>query len=502
MRRAGRIGWSAALAFLASCNRTVTVDPGPSVAPPLAFERLQPDVFGAPGAQPNAWADYDGDGDLDLFVGFRGAPNRLYRNDAGRFVDVAATLGVVAPFETRAAAWGDYDGDGDPDLFLGFAAAPGARTRLLRNDGAGFVDVAPALGLDLEGIARQPVWVDYDQDGDADLFVAFRDKPNRLFRNDHGRFVDVTQAAGVGDTRKTVGAVWFDMDQDGDLDLFVANQEGDTDGMFRNDAGRFTDVAKALGIDSPGRRSDIGGVGPTVGDFDNDGDLDLYIAAYGPDLLWENLGGGRFRNAALGTVLAGDTHDVTAAWGDFDNDGTLELYVAAFLSAEAEAADHLFKRTAAGWTDVLPAAFAERGASHGVAVADFDRDGALDVALANNHATGSHFLMRNTMPPRDAARSLEVVATDSAGRWTLPGAEVRVFDAATNRLLGTRLVDSGSSYCAQGMAPLHFGLPHGVRSVNIELTWFTGWQRRITWTRRVDPAAHMDRPLTIRATAR
>lgn len=268
-----------ALVLVASCNNTPAPVPS-TAANAIGFERVQQDLFSAPGGQPNAWADYDGDGDLDLFVGFRGAPNRLYRNEGGRFVDVAAAAGLTVPFETRAASWGDFDSDGDPDLFLGFAAARDARTRLYRNDGGDFTDVAASLNLDLDGTTRQPAWVDYDQDGD--------------------------------------------------VDLFVANQDGDTDGLYRNDEGRFTDVAPALGMDNPGRRSDIGGVGAAAGDFDNDGDLDLYVAAYGPDLLWENLGGGRFRNAAPGTPLASDTHDVTAAWGDFDNDGMLELYVSSF----------------------------------------------------------------------------------------------------------------------------------------------------------------------------
>ena len=131
--------------ILASCTRTVVVESSAPQEAALSFARVQSELFGAPGAQPNAWADYDGDGDLDLFVGFRGAPNRLYRNDAGSFVDVATSAGLVVPFETRAAAWGDYDGDGDPDLFLGFAAAVGAKTRLYRNDAGRFTDVAPAL---------------------------------------------------------------------------------------------------------------------------------------------------------------------------------------------------------------------------------------------------------------------------------------------------------------------------------------------------------------------
>jgi len=99
------------------------------------FELVQPELFSANGGMPNAWADFDNDGDLDEFVGFRGRPNRLYRQDGGMFTDVAAAVGLADTIETRAAAWGDYDADGHVDLYVGFI--DGTPNRLYRNDGNG-----------------------------------------------------------------------------------------------------------------------------------------------------------------------------------------------------------------------------------------------------------------------------------------------------------------------------------------------------------------------------
>src|SRR5262249_14924746 len=157
----------------------------------------------------------------------------------------------------------------------------GTPNKLYHNDGHGhFVDVAASLGVNLSGVTRQVSWIDYDNDGDLDLFIAFRDRPNRLFRNDGGRLTDVTSASGIGDPRKTVGAVWFDIDGDGDLDLFVANQNGDANGLYRNDRGHFVDVAREWGVEAPRASEEFGGVGAAVADYDGDGRFDLFVANY------------------------------------------------------------------------------------------------------------------------------------------------------------------------------------------------------------------------------
>src|SRR5438874_1081894 len=121
--------------------------PWPDQAPPLregSFELVQPELFAAAGGQPNAWADVDNDGDLDLFVAFRDAPNMLFRNDGGRFTSVGKELGLDDPRRTVGAVWFDFDGDGDLDLFT--ANQNGDANGLWRNDGSKFVDVARELG--------------------------------------------------------------------------------------------------------------------------------------------------------------------------------------------------------------------------------------------------------------------------------------------------------------------------------------------------------------------
>ena len=407
------------------------------------FELVQPELFAASGGQPNAWADVDNDGDADEFVGFAaGKPNRLYRNDKGSFVEVAAAAGIADLTDTRAAAWGDFDGDGRVDLYVGFTRRSETRNRLYRNvstpGSLRFTDVGTIVGVDAAGETRQVSWIDYDNDGDLDLFVAFRDAPNRLFRNDGSRFTSVGKELGVDDPRRTVGAVWFDYDGDGDLDLFVANQNGDTNGLWRNDRTRFVDVAHDLGMDAAGRPETAGSNGPSVVDIDNDGDLDLFVASYGANFLYRNNGNGTFTETAAQSGLAGGDKATPSRWGDYDNDGRPDLYVSSYVDQPLNEHDFLFHHDADRFTDVRAALGLTLGATHGVQWVDFDGDGDLDLALANNNPNGAHPLYRNLLKKSSSTRSLSVPVKDGKGRPREPGTEVRVYAAGSNRLLGQR----------------------------------------------------------------
>jgi hypothetical protein len=432
---------------------------------PVRFAPVAEPAFDDGGTLTDAWADFDGDGDPDRFVGFNGAPSRLYRNDGvGGFVDAAAAVGLDVERQVRTAAWGDFDGDGDPDLFLGFAGeAPVAA--LFRNDGGSFASVANDLGLEvLEGTTRQASWVDYDSDGDLDLFLALRDRANQLFANDDGRFANVTEAVGLGDPRRSVGAVWFDVEPDGDLDVYVGNMNGDANGMWINDRGRFSDQAERLGLADGGRAlgdDDEGTVRPCAVDFDRDGDLDLFTANYGPNGLFENPGGeGIWANVAADLGLAEDSRYDTCAWADFDHDGHLDLYVNGTHAGGIQYPDRLYRREGGPFVDVTPAAL-DVPADHGATWVDFDLDGDLDLALTGATADGMHHLIQNLLRPEYAGHHLKVRVVDELGAAVLPGSTVHVYAAGTDRLLGTRLIDSGSGYDSQSDLPIHVGLTSG-----------------------------------------
>ncbi len=371
----------------------------------VTTERLyRPEAFSTSSAAPAAtsgsavaWADLDLDGDDDLFVAKTASGDKLLRNDGGVLNAIASPPGPTA---TECAKWADYDRDADPDLYL---ARPdnNASNHLYRNDGAGVFTLetnAPPVEPWWSNTAFASAWADYDLDGDVDLFNMHAGDPNRLFRNDGSSgFVDVTSGDLAVFYTTNVDAEWVDYDVDGDPDIFLLR--GPTK-LFRNDAGVFRlQSASPFGIGQPR--------GQAWADYDGDSDPDLYLVyTQGANKLFRNDGNGAFTDVTTGPL--GDAGDgASAVWGDFDNDGRLDL----FLAQEPNHENKLLMNEGGGrFEDRTPYFMADRSSSSWqTAVADWDEDGDLDIYLVRGNNTNR--LLRNDVANGNAWLEVNVRTT-------------------------------------------------------------------------------------------
>jgi Tfp pilus assembly protein PilF len=229
-----------------------------------------------------AWGDYDNDGDLDLFsVGIQ-IPHSLYLNQGGHFTDVAGQAGLGDPRGGWSASTADYDNDGDLDLYATRDGWEGpAPNSLYQNQGGGsFREVSREAGVDDPDDTFMAAWGDYDNDGWVDLYtcdgLTGTGAANKLYHNEgNGRFADQAAQAGVDLVKKSLGAAFGDYDRDGDLDLYVADV-ANPNTLFRNEGnGRFADATEKAGVGKPTQ----GGYVTFFFDGDGDGDLDLFVSA-------------------------------------------------------------------------------------------------------------------------------------------------------------------------------------------------------------------------------
>jgi hypothetical protein len=297
-------------------------------------------------------ADYDNDGDVDVLV-LRGAwkgemgmvPNSLLENDgAGKFHDVTAMTGLALDnYPTQTAAWADYDLDGDLDLFVGNEDYP---SQLFRNDGRRFTDVAPQAGVQNHRYAKAVVCGDFDGDRYPDFYVSNYEAANRLYRNNHdGTFTDVAPALGVTGPLKSFPAWFWDFDNDGALDIFVASYPLDVeqvaaqffdipttaerDHLYRGDGrGAFEEVAQQVGVT---RMTDP--MGCNFGDLDHDGFLDFYLGTgappfsyLAPNVMYWNREGKSFADVTYSGGFGHLQKGHAVAFADFDLDGDQDIF--------------------------------------------------------------------------------------------------------------------------------------------------------------------------------
>ena len=468
--------------------------------------------------------DADGDGRTDLFFvngasgpalrkELPGEGNRLYRNRGdGTFSDVTASSGLVGEGFGIGGAAADFDNDGDRDLFV----AGVGRNFLYRNRGDGtFEDATGKAGLGSgKGWAVSAGWFDYDSDGNLDLFVVnyvdwkpgadppcktggartychprhYAGLPNQLYRNQgDGTFRDVSETSGIGAAvGKGMGLAFLDFNEDGRLDVFVAN---DTvpNFLFRNEGeGRFREVGMqaGVGLNEDGRA--LSSMGADARDVTNDGREDLWVTANANETfpLFVNLGRGLFSDETYPSTIGRATMAFTG-WSngifDFNNDGRKDLFGACgSIDANTEEFSHrTSKQTNRVFLNQGGGVFAEGRATAGAALhrgaafADFDRDGWVDVAvtrigepaaLLRNVSSGTgHWLgirLRGRRANRDGIGAMiRVRGGAGAEQW--------------NRV--TTAVGYGSS--SDRVA--HFGMGADTRAVEIEIQWPGGGRQML-----------------------
>jgi hypothetical protein len=240
----------------------------------------------------------------------------------------------------------------------------------------------------------------------------------------------------------------------------------------RNDGDKFVDLAPQLNMDHTLRTQSEGGVGCAIGDYNNDGYLDLFVATYGENLLYKNRGNGTFTEVGKAMGVIDPDHTVSAAWGDYNNDGLLDLITVGYhsVNGEAEPYGKLYKNTGNGF--VTDDHFPEltRAGDHGVEWIDFDNDGDLDLSVTDGYGKkGGHFVFRNEMNQASRDKMISILVLDHNGHYTQQGAQIRFYDG-NNHILGSRMVSTGGGYNAQSARPVYFSLPK-VMPVIVKVTF-------------------------------
>lgn len=466
-------------------------------ASPAFFEDVS-QLLGPLGSQNSysaTWADFDGDTWPDVFLSnhYGRVPFALKNQNGLFFSDVTGLSGLNVRVDYHTCKWADYDRDLDLDVFCSTGADYGTTptpSYFYSNQGDGtFVERAQQLGVDFpEARGRAVTWLDLEGDGDLDLFYGTyvtepTEAPSKLFRNDGHIFTDVTASAGLRLDGWVAQSFALDFDRDNDTDLLVSfvPRAGVTypcNGcllVLRNDGrGQFAVMdAGQLGLSFGWPKA------MAIGDFDNDGDLDIFQGNRKPAAkMHRNNGNQTFSQVPLSSLgMAGviDFPIQDAQWADFDNDGFLDLYVVRVAAdGKSNAPNVLYLNNGNGTfrdgTSEFNAAGTTSGRGDGFAIADFDKNGFLDGLLSNglNATKGPYQLFRNT---GNQNHWLRISLTNTRGS---PELGSKVWIRAGGKWQFREFVDNSGPVASQEPI-LHFGLGNESQAEIVKVQWPDGF---------------------------
>ncbi len=426
--------------------------------------------------------------------------NALFRNNGdGTFADVTERAGVAGKDAAYSASAADYDGDGDLDLYI----CNYGPNELYRNNGDGtFTDVTQAAGVGDARFSLSGVWLDYDRDGDPDLYVcnyveydegkfrsyyaatgfpgplSYNGQPDTLYRNNgDGTFADVTKESGVFFAQgRGMSATAADFNNDGLMDLYVANDAMENNYFENKGNGTFVDEGLATGLAFGQNGQGVSSMGPAFGDVNRDGHLDLFIPDmdYMSLLVWRE---GAYEDQVNRSNIAVICGQYTG-WGgvllDYDNDGYLDIFVANGHPHHEYPENAVLMRNdgKACFVDVAWSAGdyfkARKWYSRGAAYADFDDDGDLDLLVMDLNRT-PHLLRNDGGNTLNHWIKIDVRAAD--GKAPALGARVAV---VANGLTMIDDVSPVRGYLAQNDPRVHFGLGRAAKAERVEVRWPDG----------------------------
>ncbi|UII26303.1 FG-GAP-like repeat-containing protein [Fulvivirga maritima] len=445
-----------------------------AVDPSIKFERDTDSGLstGTTNSWSASWGDYDNDGLEDLFVPEydQGKASNLYHNNGdGTFTKIENVIADDMVSAT-ASTWGDYDNDGDLDLFI--ATNAGSPGLLYNNQGNGsFSRVTSGEIATDEGYDHSASWIDYDNDGLLDLFVLdiIQTNFNRLYHNNgNGTFTKINNSSIVQAVSSSLGATWSDYDNDGDLDVFIPNRD-QRNFLFKNEGnGNFTQIEEGIIVSEA-----LGSVGSSWGDYDNDGDMDLFVANAGTkyNTLYNNQGDGTFEKVTSGAIVTdrGNTHGST--WTDLDNDGDLDLYI----TNDAGEGNYLyinngdgsFQKVENDLTSLTQKAF-------GTATADFDNDGDQDIFVANHSGEPNQLYINSRgRCNQSICFTLKGTASNSTGI----GAKIRVKANIYGQTIWQVIEitsQTGGGVGSQNSMKAYFGLGDAIQAEEVIVEWPSG----------------------------